>query len=555
MCRQSWLQAEILTPTCRTPNVGCMELNEEIPLDVLDRIVPEEFSVPDLIGLAIVERGAPMTLEEIALRLVDLGVDRSVPSLRKSWHALRCLRKNREGKLELIRDETPYSAWRDFCLKVHLRLRDLASKTSRVAIPEPEKPAIDDVSPLTLEEVMHLPWSALPVVLSPRRRLALLTEACGGRIDVERAGALLRRLGISMTEEEIRHCTLGSGPHYLEVIEGKLVLHPDESFRAARHILREALGEKARREEKNREAEEHSREWRRRDAAERDGIRRWYGGTRKAVIRCLFGRQGFGAASVLDPDARTFQDFTDPGELSARLEAAEIIFGIDPYGDLERLGMAAGARRLVDLSPPTKTARLNRSGRTLRITPELILRSTLNISRALGDPRKMNKDLKAESPGKVFRRLQADLKALWRLYEYGCLHGGVRLEWGFLRESCWTGWNVGRLPSIDDVIGEAMEKNEPLEAVLGRTAPGWEDPWSRGIRLRAVGYDRKSFSHEFVAEFLGNGGRETIHFSEIAAIRICPKETASPAPAGPSPAPKGESDEIHWPDQRDDQVS
>jgi hypothetical protein len=134
----------------------------------------------------------------------------------------------------------------------------------------------------------------------------------------------------------------------------------------------------------------------------------------------------------------------------------------------------------------------------------------------------------------------------------------VRLEWGFLRQSWGVGWNVGRLPRIHDVIGEAMEKGEALEAVLGRTAPGWEDPWSRGIRLRVVEYDRKSYAHEFVAEFLDSGGREEIHFSEIAAIRTClkeTKETAATAPAGPMPAPGGDTDEILWPDERDDQVS
>ena len=292
----------------------------------------------------------------------------------------------------------------------------------------------------------------------------------------------------------------------------------------------------------------------RRREAEEEETRRWYQGARKAVIRCLFGKQGLGAASVLEPDGRTFEDFTSSKDLAARLEQVEVILGIDPHGDLERMGIAPGERRLVDLSPPRKTVSLNRRGRTLRVTPELVLSSTLGLSRALGDPRKMVRDLMAGSAGKVFRRLQADLKALWRLYQYGCLHGEVRLEWGFLRECLGVGWNIGRLPCLYEVIEEAVKTGDLLEAVLGRTAPGWEDPWSRGIRLRALKYDWKACYREFVAEYAETGERESIPFGEVAAIRPCPGDALPALPAPPSRA-RPEPGEIAWPDERDDRVS
>ena len=166
---------------------------QEIPPDILDRIDPEVFSVSNLIGLAIVERGGPMTIEEIAERLAGLGVFRSVPSLRKTWHALRCLRKNGEGKLELMRDRTKYSPWEDLCLRVHLHLQARGKESQ--AVPSPGKPAVNDASPVTLEEVLLLPWSALPQGLSPRRKLALLVEACGGTAGVERAVELIEKCG------------------------------------------------------------------------------------------------------------------------------------------------------------------------------------------------------------------------------------------------------------------------------------------------------------------------------------------------------------------------
>jgi len=521
--------------------------NYPIPPDILERIDPEALSVPDLIGLVLVERGAPMTLEEIAERLEDLGVVRTVPSLRKTWHALRCLRKNRDGKLDLIRDEDEYSEWRHLQLKVHLHLRDdfIPGRGSR----RPESPAVDEATAVSLEEMLRLPGSALPQTLSLRRRLALLAEACGGAVELERAVDLLAQSGTPITEEAVRSSVGYSGPVRFDE-EGKLVLHPDESLREARRILRQRLSESA-------AAEEHSGDWEKRKEAEAEETRRWYGRAGKAVLRCLFAQSGFGAASVLDPDSRTFEDFTSAEELAGRLRDAELLLGIDPRSDLERLGLEPGERRFVDLSPPMKTVKLNRRGRQLRVTPELVIRSTLRLSNPLGDPSKLRRYLREGELGKVFRRLQADLKALWRLYEYGCLHGCVLLEWGFLHDSRGVGWNVGRLPRIDGLIEEAREKGHLLEAVLGRTAPGWEDPWSRAEQVRVVEYEWRHRPGEFVAEFPASGVRAMIPFGEVAALRRSSGESASAPPARTTRPGEGEAarDAFAWPDERDDQVS
>jgi hypothetical protein len=40
----------------------------------------------------------------------------------------------------------------------------------------------------------------------------------------------------------------------------------------------------------------------------------------------------------------------------------------------------------------------------------------------------------------LHRRLEADAKALLALYQYGRLHGAVRLRWGFLDEMIPAPW-------------------------------------------------------------------------------------------------------------------
>ena len=45
---------------------------------------------------------------------------------------------------------------------------------------------------------------------------------------------------------------------------------------------------------------------------------------------------------------------------------------------------------------------------------------------------------------KLRRRLEADAKSLFALYQYGRLHGGVRLRWSFLDEMLPGPWGSSR---------------------------------------------------------------------------------------------------------------
>jgi hypothetical protein len=83
------------------------------------------------------------------------------------------------------------------------------------------------------------------------------------------------------------------------------------------------------------------------------------------------------------------------------------------------------------------------------------------------------------------QRLEADAKSLCALYEYGRLHGGVRLRWGFLDEQLSVSWADIDEPGLWELMSRGLELDTPLEVVVG-TAPGWEEPWARVRRVRAV---------------------------------------------------------------------
>ena len=161
-----------------------------------------------------------------------------------------------------------------------------------------------------------------------------------------------------------------------------------------------------------------------------------------------------------------------------RLADYEIIGAVDVRALVRTLAVDPGERRLAELGPPQKTRRLNRRGRTLIITTALLVQGSCGISRPIGDERTMREYLRSGADTKFRRRLEVDAKSLYALYQYGRLHGCVRLRWGFLDEMLPAPWVHRNESTLYHLVKEAHERGVPLEVVAG-SAPGWADPWSR----------------------------------------------------------------------------
>jgi hypothetical protein len=168
-----------------------------------------------------------------------------------------------------------------------------------------------------------------------------------------------------------------------------------------------------------------------------------------------------------------------------RLAGYEIIGGVGVRALLRTLNVDPGDRRLAELGPPQRTKQLNRRGRTLTITGTLLVQGSCGISRPFGDERTLRKYLQHGEMTKLRRRLEADAKSLFALYQYGRLHGGVRLRWGFLDEMLPAPWVHRDEPMLHDLMKQAYTRGVPLEIVVG-SAPGWVDPWSRVRRARVA---------------------------------------------------------------------
>jgi hypothetical protein len=126
----------------------------------------------------------------------------------------------------------------------------------------------------------------------------------------------------------------------------------------------------------------------------------------------------------------------------------------------------------------------------------MLIQSSCGISRPLGDEKKLRAYLASGQTSKLVARLEADAKSLFALHEYGKVHGGVRLRWGFLDQVFPAPWHHRDEPSLYHLINEAFDLNMGLIAVVGH-APAWNDPWSRARRLEVVRgeseYDRMLF--------------------------------------------------------------
>jgi hypothetical protein len=438
-----------------------------------------------LMAVAILERGGPMSIEEIVRRLESAGVlpaTGDLPlSLQKAWHGRKPVYRDPDGKFGLLLDCNE--------LKMLLWITGLEgpAKAVRPSPPDPVLPGDD--APLSNEEL----------------EAALRDRGYSGPSALRAAAAVLDATDRPMTLGEINDVlasltglrpfitagSLNSWKHTTLVATddgGRLALRRESSEligmrRAIRKIAHPILLRRAREaEQKKRYAEFLARE-----AESRPRLEREAAAMRRAILHAVPGAGGPRAFVVLDMNARATRTFIgdEASALPDALATFDILAGLDILDLLHALRLDPARWRLADLNPPQKTYRLNRQGRTLTVTPRLLIAGTTGISRALGDPAKVAEYLLRGDTGKLARRLESDAKALFAFYQFGVLHRCVRLRWGFLDDIFPVSWAMPGDPNLHDLLERARQADAPVDLVL-RTAPGWNDPWSRARRVKVV---------------------------------------------------------------------
>ena len=469
-------------PSATNENLWCRSLGIQAP--ALESVVDHpEANTYSMLIVALLEAGEPMTLSEVAYRFEVAGI-------ADQQDARRTLARCKPDRAPVYRDGEGYH------LDPHdgdldLWLFRLGLRPPRAFPPQPlpreDKPMPSPKVALSFEELAEAWRNASLSALSAQRVALAVLDAARQPMpaaDVVRFVNEQTQWHVLM-EPQKPFGRRGCPVDVLDDGRWGIAQHAESALAAVRKAVRARL-EVVRRSETLRP-----------DPASIDAARAAYDQKRAAHGAELAGKRrallvGHPAKSpravtLLDVGARTIETFIDAelALLRERLEHYEIIGAVDVRALLRALNFDPGTRRVAELGPPQKSKTLNRSGRTLKITLALLVTGSCGIGRPFGDPVKLDGYVATGQLAKLRGRLEADAKSLFALYEYGRLHGCVRLRWGFLDESIPAPWVHRDEPTLHDLKARALEEGRPLEVVVGNS-PGWSEPWSRARNVAVV---------------------------------------------------------------------
>jgi len=449
-----------------------------------------------LLLVALLERGEPMTLADVAARFEEAGI-------AERPRALFSLQRCQPGRPPVYREGDLYhldphdedlDLW---VFRLGLRppkvARTLPRTVEAAPLPGPE-------TALTVGELDEAWRDASLISWSAQRLAVAVLDAHGGPLTpAEVVAAVARRTKWHrLKEDAAKFKRRGSAIEVL--VDGRWVIAADAAatVNQAREAVRDSVA-LARRHAASRidpaVLERQRAEWQKKRAA--------HGAELVSLSRALlvaFPPARPEAVALLDVGEHELTTFVgdELASLPSRLAAYDILGGVDVRGLLRALGFDPGGRRLAELGPPQKTKKLNQRGRTLKITTAMLVQSSCGFGKPFGDEKKLAEYLAKGEVTKLRHRLEADVKSLYALYEYGRLHGAVRLRWGFLDERIPAPWVHRDEPMLHDLKRSAFAMNVPLEVVVG-SAPGWGEPWSR-VRLAYVEQDDSGWRTSLTGE-------------------------------------------------------
>jgi hypothetical protein len=492
------------------PNPWCEALG--IPVPRLEEACRRaDANTYSLLIVALLERGAPLSLAEVARRFEEAGI-------ATAERALAALKRCKPGRPPIYREGDLYAVdphdqetdlW-----AFRLGLRPPATPSLRVVRPAPE-PLPEPGAPLRPELLVEAWQGGVPADWSAQRIAVCVLDAHGGALRPEEALALVEARGGAgrLSVESAQFWRQGAPVRLRE--DGRWALdgaHP--AVRAARRALHARVA-MLRRQAASRPdpavlAAQRLHSERRRQARA-DALARM----RRVLLHAFPVRQPE-ALVLLDVERRELATFLgdEIATVQERLAPYEILAAVEVRGLLRALGIDPGARRLAELGPPQKTLQLNRSGRTLRITTELLVTSSCQLHRPFAEGERLRALSRGGEHGKLRRRLEADAKALFAYYQYGRLHGAVRLRWGFLDEWIPAPWVHRDEPTLHHLMEQAHARRAPLEVVTG-SAPGWRDPWARARRAHVLKEPPPGWRMRLVDEWGGG-----IDLRDVQAARL-----------------------------------
>lgn len=459
----------------------------------------------ELMVLALAEAARPLSYDEIAEHLARRGRPLSVVTLQKAWHGKPPIQKNAEGQFVLAPESFPH-IWDRFVWNIERELGLIPAAARNLPTP----PKLDLESPISRAELEIAFAEPVPGLVSSGQLIGLVLEAVGRPLAEPEVEAEMNRLGLRLRTGSLAACghnpnsPVRRTPERTWTVDASLAL-----MREAREFVRKRVARKRQFDHWKVESEQRTAELQ----AQIRAAKARHARASKCIVRTFWLGEQFVAGAVLDPDAHSVRSVHDASELRRLVEACDVVIALDPRIELDRLGIEVGDRDLVSLRPPIKSKKLNRAGRILKISPELVYQGTIGRSNSLYDARKLAAYQRAGQIGKIERRLLSDAKALHDVYAYGNMHGYLRLRWGFLREIVPVQFGSSWRGLLEDELKKAYLEGALVDVVLF-SPPGWSDPWSRAMRCRI-----RNRGH-FDATFESEGQVIQVSLEDIYALRL-----------------------------------
>lgn len=457
-----------------TSNAYCAVLGIPVPRIESARTSPDA-NYYGLLLVALLERGGPLTLDEAAVRFEEAGV-------APAPEALASLKRCKPARPPIYRDGDHYTLdphddeadlW-----AFRLGLRPARAVPLHVVRPDSGPPRTLDQS-LTVPELDEAWRDGIPNTWSAQRIAVAVLDALGAAMSPADVLAFVRARsqGSLLRAESAQYWRHGAAVRVRD--DGCWELdRAHDAVRSARLAVRDRIvvvrrwaeirpdpvAIRANQQRLERERHAHGEELAR--------MRR--------VLIYAFPVARPEVVVLVDVGERTITTLIgdEIAQVARRLDTYEIIGAIGVRPLLRALNIDPGERRLAELGPPQKTRQINRRGRTLTITSTLLAQGSCGISRPFGDDPTLREYMRHGEQAKLRRRLEADAKSLFALYQYGRLHGAVRLRSGLLDEMLPAPWVHRDEPTLHHLLKEAYTRGVPLDVVAG-SAPSWTDPWSR----------------------------------------------------------------------------
>jgi len=474
----------------------------------------------------LIERGGPISLGDVALRLKEAGARSPIGdmllSLKKAWRRREPIYERPDGLLALNVNDP----------NLDLTIFVIGLRPARGIQQEaPPPPAVPDPSvPLTLDEVRAAFTRCSVRYFSYNRLVAAILDAHGRAMSPAEIMSFLA--AIEADARDLPLARFQAGLADLVAVTPEDLLGLDVSapgVPAMRVVVRKRAAPTLRYEAMSRHhkivgdnATARHRERERDEAAAAARLRR-------CIVRVVPDEGPIAAVAVLDLASRQISSFAAAEIDNARAAVAgyELIAAVKPREVLHRLGLEVDQLRSVDLGPPRRELRRD-AGRPLRLTPDLVIASTTGIEDPLGKPAQVASDIAHGRAERLRARVESDVRSLLAHYRYVQLHGNVLVRWRREVEEILVEWPIQGDASLRVLLLDAARTGAQIDLVVG-AAPDWDDPWRRAFGVFVTRMDRFDFA------FAARDGRapQAFRLDDVMEARLVAGHQAADADGTP----------------------